>query len=159
MTNVRFRNWLLETDADATREAYARARSGGSEDCSCDHCRNFIAARALVYPDEVRNLFGRLGVDPEKEGEAYWTHRTADGLHHYGGWFHFVGAVIAGPPCRVETAKDLWEYQFVEVEPHFSIGFDSKGNAPRLEPLRDANVVQIDFTACVPWTCDRPEPS
>ncbi len=97
MALVSFRDWVLDADPDATQAAYVRARTGGSEECGCDTCRNFIAARTHVYPAEVVALFSQLGVDPTKEGEAYWTHRSADGLHHYGGWFHFVGSIVSGP--------------------------------------------------------------
>jgi hypothetical protein len=157
MARVTFRDWVLDADADATRAAYARARTGGSEACGCDPCRNFVAARARVYPDEVRALFAQLGVDLAKESEAYWTHRSSDGLHHYGGWFHFVGAIVSCPASRVPVGGEGSETRFVEVTPGFSLRFE-EASAPRLEALRDARAVQIWFDAAVPWQCDRPEP-
>jgi hypothetical protein len=101
------------------------------------------------YPDEILRLFTRLGVDPRKEGEAYWTHRRADGLHHYGGWVHFIGSVVQAP---------LGEAWTVRVSPAFSIWFNDHGNAPRLDPLRSAHAVQVEFEAAIPWNCDRQEP-
>ena len=158
VVSVTYRDWIFDVDTAATREAYARARTGGAEDCGCDPCRNFVAAREAVYPDEILGLFARLGVDPKKEGEAYWCHRTSDGLHHYAGWFHFIGSVISGPPAKVLLGKDTWQQTLVEIRPGFWIGFDPEANAPRLAPLRSTLAVQVEFEAAIPWVCDRPEP-
>jgi len=158
MPLVTYRDWVLDADTDATRAAYARAKTGGSEECGCDTCRNFVAARARVYPDEVRTLFDELGVDAAKEGESYWGHRSPDGLHHYGGGFHFIGSIVSGPAVRVPGGDDVWQMRLVEVTPTFALGFEPEATAPRLEPMRGARAVQVEFEVAVRWQCDRPEP-
>lgn len=158
MPVVTFRDWVLDVDDDVTRAAYARARTGGAESCGCDTCRNFVAARSRVYPDEVRALLADLGIDPAKEGEAYWVHRSADGLHHYGGWFHFVGSIVSGPPVRERVGGSAWQRHLVEVTPTFALGFEADATAPRLDPLDGLQAVQVEFDAAIPWDCDRAEP-
>jgi mycothiol synthase len=148
MSRITFRDWVLDVDAGATRAAYARTRNGGAEDCGCDPCRNFVRARDGLVPGEVRRLFDALGVDPRKESECCWTHRTDDGLHHYLGWLHFVGGVVRGALAGERAA----------ITPAYAIGFDDAATSPRLEALRGLRAVEIDFEARAAWACDRTEP-
>lgn len=64
---------------------------GFAEECGCIFCKNFAAQRNLVYPASFRTLLEQLGIDPNKEGEAFEYGPVKDGCHLYGGWFHFVG--------------------------------------------------------------------
>ncbi len=146
-TRITYRGWVLDADVDATRAAYASEPTGDAEKCGCSYCVNFAAARDRVYPEEVRELFARLGVDFRKEGEAAQTHRSDDGLHHYMGWIHFIGSVVSGPA----------EADLAEITPTFSLGLSNKGSGPRLESFRGRPVVEVYFDASIPWACDRPE--
>jgi hypothetical protein len=62
---------VIRYDREATVAAYCAVRSGGADRCSCVYCRNFAAQRANVYPPDFRALLDQLGIDPNKEGEAY----------------------------------------------------------------------------------------
>lgn len=50
---VQFRRWTVYADVIATREAFSLVQKGGSEECSCAYCRNFLVVRHQVYPAEV----------------------------------------------------------------------------------------------------------
>jgi hypothetical protein len=135
-------------DRAATLDAYGRVAAGGSATCSCDTCRNFAAARDRVYPRAFVSLLDALGIDPAKDGEAYHLARNAPGLHHYGGWFHFVGSL--------DVTGD-----FAPVV--FGGGFSSwmcQPGAPRIKSLEELPTVQLEFRAeRVPWVLDEPEPA
>jgi hypothetical protein len=97
-------------DRQATMDAYARAIHGSSDVCVCNGCRNFVAARAQVYPRAFKELLDSLGIDSRMDGEVYHNARLASGLHDYGGWFHFVGAL----------AK-TGDFPIVELAPGFTL--------------------------------------
>ncbi len=73
MRELVFRGWTLRYDAEATAAAYAAARPVGSEACGCLYCRNFIAARELAYPAELKSFAETVGVSPLTESEI-WEH-------------------------------------------------------------------------------------
>ena len=85
--------WRYTCDRKATLEAYARVYRGDSNRCTCNGCRNFVAARAEVFAPAFLSLLATLGIDLAKDGEVYQNGRLAPGKHHYGGWFHFVGTL------------------------------------------------------------------
>jgi len=72
MEEVKYKRWTLEVDVAATRSAYCLVERGGPEDCGCQNCLNFAAARENVYPQEVLTLFAKLGVDCTKEAEVVY---------------------------------------------------------------------------------------
>jgi hypothetical protein len=57
MTQITYRDWILDCDVEATRAGYETISVGGAESCDCAGCRNFLAQRDSVYPAEVLNLF------------------------------------------------------------------------------------------------------
>jgi hypothetical protein len=142
-----FGQWEFECDFDATRLAYERADQGGADDCTCNGCRNFVAARSRVFPKGFLDFLTTLGIDPTKDGEVYHNARLAPGRHNYGGWFHFVG--------QLNTDGD-----FGMVD--FGSGFTaclSKPGAPALSSLQGLPLVELQFYAdAVPWVLDEPEP-
>jgi hypothetical protein len=121
-------------------DAYARETAGNSAKCTCIGCRNFVAARFDVFPNAFLTLLDSLGIDPTKDGEVYHNGRLSPGKHHYGGWFHFIGAL--------DVTGDLRPMEFGES---FSVYFCSK-SAPCLLALKDLPLVQVEFAAsAVPW--------
>jgi hypothetical protein len=88
-----FGQWNYTADRAATILAYGRTERGGADTCNCVHCRNFGVSRAVAFPAEVLALLDKLGVDPRNDAEVYHNARLAPGRHHYGGWYHFVGAL------------------------------------------------------------------
>jgi len=141
-----FDKWKYRADRDATVLAYGRTERGGADRCDCAGCRNFRAARAHCFPPEFIALLGQLGIDPNKDAEVYHNARIAPGLHDYGGWYHFIGALDGGGDSSP-----------VNFGPSFH-AWICPATAPRLSSLVGEQVVQLEFHAeAVPWRLDEPE--
>ena len=133
---------------------------GSPADCSCFLCRNFAAAFEHAYPPPVRQLFETFGIDYQKAAEVYQTHRSDSGLHHYGGWFHFVGEIKSGADAWQQVGKDPNSFSG-HLEPfndRFSIGFTSRLDLVR-EPFQGKPLVQLEFATQVPWVISDAEES
>ena len=64
MTRFSWHGYGAQVDERATRDCYEKA---GAWDCSCGHCRNFLAlARARKLPGELLDILDGLGIPPEK---------------------------------------------------------------------------------------------
>jgi hypothetical protein len=61
-----FSDWEFTVDRIATDAAYARAERGGSDECTCSGCRNFVAVRDKVYPSTFGTFLKFLGMDSRK---------------------------------------------------------------------------------------------
>jgi hypothetical protein len=154
---IRFGRWQLEADPVATREAYASIPKGGPEECSCEPCKNFIAARERIYPTEVLALFDKLGISFNREVEIYHMGRMESGKHFYGGWFHCVGSILSGADAAKHVADNVWRPDLENVTEGFSLGFSSRIELLR-KPFEGKPIVQVEFTANVPWVISSPEP-
>ena len=139
-------SWRIKYDEQATRLAYSRILAGGSETCTCDSCKNFVAAREEIYCQKVLSIFKKLGIDYKKDVEVYQLDRIDKGLHLYGGWFHFVGDV-----------ENLSESNYVEVCNGFSWNFRNERQLSN-KVFEGLPLVQIDFETTVPWVIDSDEP-
>ena len=78
-------------DRDATVLAYKTIEYGGSNGCTCNGCKNFMQFRKEAYSPKLLKFLDTLGIDPEKEWEAYSWGDEIGGRIPYGGWFVFVG--------------------------------------------------------------------
>lgn len=108
----------IRYDQEATAAIYARIRNGWAEDCGCVGCRNLLAQRDEVYPAPFRELLRRLGIDPNKESEVVADGPLENGLHHYGGWFFFVGEMVtAGEYISVISESPCFAHFFSRVGP------------------------------------------
>ena len=96
MIEIRIGDQVLVYDREATSEAYSSIERGDAEECGCVPCRNFAAQRDVIYPAAFRELLEQLGIDPNKEGEAFEYGAIADGRHLYGGWFYHRGIARRG---------------------------------------------------------------
>jgi hypothetical protein len=94
MTEMRIGDQTIRYDRDATAGVYGTVEHGDTERCGCIFCKNFAVQRNLVYPPSFRALLEQLGIDPNKEGEAFEYEPVGDGCHLYGGWFYLVGEVV-----------------------------------------------------------------
>jgi hypothetical protein len=139
--------WQYTCDRIATIDAYQRAVESGSGSCSCAGCRNFVAARAQVFPEPFLALLDSLGIDPAKNGDVYHIARRSPGRHIYGGWYHFIGTLeIAG------------DYAAVNLERGFMTSL-CLASAPSLDTLAGQPLVQVEFhTDDVPWVLSEQEP-
>lgn len=134
-------------DRVATADACRRATAGGSRTCACAGCRNFVAVGPRVFPAAFVELLDSLGIDPTKDAEVYHTARASAGLHIYGGWYHFVGAL-----------ESTGDFSAVEFGEGFSASLHQAGS-PRIETLEGQPVVQLEFHAeRIPWVLNEPEP-
>ena len=118
MTEIRVGDQTILYDREATAAIYAGLKGGWAEDCGCVGCRNLMVQRDEVYPPSFTELLVRIGIDPYKEGEAVADGPLANGLHHYGGWFFFVGEmVIAGEQVLCVSESPYFAYFFTTGGP------------------------------------------
>jgi hypothetical protein len=139
MMEMRIDDQTFRYDPEATAAIYARLRTGWAEDCGCVGCRNLLAQRDEVYPSAFRELLQRLGIDPNKEAEAVADGPLDNGLHHYGGWFFFVGEII--------TAGD--SISVVSESPYFGYFITRGGPCPR--EFREGPRLGVGFEAEFKW--------
>jgi hypothetical protein len=143
--------WVLEAEPEAT--ATAGAGLPAARACGCLPCRNFDVARDLAYPPALLALLRRLGVQPACEAQVYWIGRLGPGLHLYGGWFHVVGRI-----AREGAPLEEVHLPAGRLEPlRFSFAFHDRPLEVR-PSLAGQSVLQLEFTAEVPWVTDEPEP-
>lgn len=157
MELIRFGRWEISCDPDATRKAYSAIPKGSPEECGCDPCLNFAAARAQVYSTETLALFKELGISPVSEAEIYHLGRLESGEHFYGGWFHFVGSIVSGADAAKQIGENTWQPDLENLNPHFALGFSAHLALVR-QPFVGLPLVQLEFHTKVPWVLAKPEP-
>lgn len=139
--------WSIEFDKAATREVFERILQAGPEGCKCAYCRNFVVCRPEVYPSIFLRFLDSLGIDSSKESEVYQFTRMKDGRHMYGGCFHFIGRLLsAGNADEPFMVAGDFECRLIEGSELADRLFDDK-------PL-----VQVVFTAYLPWKLSEEEP-
>lgn len=158
METLRVGRWEISCDPEATRNAYVSILRGGPEECGCEGCRNFAAARSQAYPPKVLALFEALGIPPDREVEVCHFGRLAPGKHLYGGWFHFVGSILSGGDARKQRTEKVWQVELEDINDDFSLGFTSFVTLAR-EPMKGMPLIQLEFTAKVPWVLPTSEPA
>jgi len=138
---LRHKQWQIDYDADATQRVYVEIDQGGPERCGCNECRNFILARQTVYTAAFLDFLKIVGVDYRKEAEVFHFSEIAEGLHLYGGIYHFIGhvKVIGEFPQESDTVAEPFQWEL------------SNGRTMSHKSFSSNNLVQIDFTAKVPW--------
>ena len=144
MARLVYREWIFDCDVEATRKAYGGIDFGGAEACDCHLCRNFLLARPEVFPAEILDLFGRLGIDHRKEAESYHIAPIARGLHLYGAWYHFVGQIVQQP----DSPAKLSEHLTIDFLANRDLAAKSFGNQP---------LVQVELTFEVSWLLEGEE--
>ncbi len=139
MTEMTIDDQTFSYDPDATAAIYERLRTGWAEKCGCLGCKNLLAQRDEVYPLAFRELLRRLGIDPNKEAETVADGPSDNGLHHYSGWFFFVGEMI--------TAGD--SISVVRDSPYFGYFITRGGPCPR--EFREGPRLAVGFEADFKW--------
>ena len=139
MTEMRIGDQTIRSDRDATAAVYRNLEHGFAEKCGCIFCENFAAQRNLVYPASFRTLLEQLGIDPNKEGEAFEYGPVEDGCHLYGGWFYFVGEMVTAGErnCNAPDSR-YFEYFFTTAHPSD-------------RACRDGPMLAVEFTTHVKW--------
>jgi hypothetical protein len=138
--------WLIEHDPEATRRCYAQLPVGTG--CGCNQCRNFDAAVEKAFPSEFRSLTDALGVDVAKPAELCHWFRESSGLYLTGGWFHFIGSILAGEDV-MQVSDGTGTFRFEQLVPGFEFGFGAKLGCVG-EPFRGHQLVQLEFQTRVP---------
>jgi hypothetical protein len=139
MIEMHLGDQTLRYDREATAAIYASMKNGWAEDCGCVGCRNLMAQRDAIYPAAFRELLHQLGIDPNKESEAVADGPLANGLHHYGGWFFFVGELVAAGEGVLPVSDS----------PYFNCFFTRVGPCPK--QFRDGPKLAIEFEAHFKW--------
>ncbi len=155
MTNVvvKYRDWVFEVDKMLTEQTYEQVPDSGADGCTCEDCRNYVAFRDKVFPNEILKLFVDLGIDYRKEVEITSFEKTTDGLTSIGGWFHFKGRIINGKDCRINLLGGGFTLKLTKITDDFEIGF-AKGSSSTFFDDKEG-LVQIEFETEIPWIIDR----
>lgn len=146
--------WLIDHDPDATRRCYAKLPVGTG--CTCHQCHNFDAAAGRTFPAEFVALADALGVDPAKPAELSHWFREPSGLYLTGGFFHFVGSILAGEDV-MHWEGNSGTYRFEELVPGLEFGFSARLALVR-EAFTGLPLAQLEFQTRVPWVIAEPEP-
>src|SRR5579862_3258505 len=157
MKAFRFGRWEIQSDTEATRRAYRQVSKGSPEECGCDPCLNFVAARNQIYNDPMASMFGDLGISLDREAEIYHMGRLPTGLHYYGGWFHFVGKILSGADAEKKIRENVWQPDLHTSTDRFKFGFTSRVQQVR-QAFAGLPLIQLEFSAEVPWVLDSKEP-
>ena len=96
-------NYKFECDREATAAAYSQIETPGPERCTCWWCQNWVAGRERLVPQSVRELLTELGIPPSGEIEVFELSVVENGRRLYGGWYLFVGRILAAP------ARESWQ--------------------------------------------------
>jgi hypothetical protein len=126
---------------EATRRAYQSTTGIGPEGCECAWCRNFIIAREIAYPPDLKVLASTVGNDPIREVEVWQAGPgQRPGTLLYGGWFYFVGEIVR------RHDDESSEVQF------------STDRTMLPDAFRERPVVHVSFTCDAPWLLAEAEP-
>lgn len=80
----------IEVDTLRTKAIYSLIKSGGSKECGCAYCRNFLEQVPNCFPAEVIEFLETCGIDPTKDAEVYEMGSAENGRHLYGGEYYFI---------------------------------------------------------------------
>ncbi len=150
---LKFRDWEFEVDKQLTEQTYKKISGSGADGCACDDCKNYVAFRNEVFPDEVQKLFVDLGIDFRKEVEVTSLETLPNGLHCIAGWFHFKGKVIRGNDYRLPLLGGGYTFDLTKITENFEIGF-AEGSALTFFEDKEG-LVQIEFMTYVPWVINK----
>ena len=153
LTIVKFKDWTFEVDKTLTEQTYRSISGSGADTCTCSDCKNYVAYRDNVFPTDIIQLFGDLGVEFKKEVELTTWEILPNGLHHIGGWFHFKGHVLSGKDYRVSLPSGGHTFDLTKVTDNFSIGFAESNDLTFFEDK--TGLVQIEFDTTIPWVIDK----
>lgn len=108
--------------------------------CGCVSCRNFASQRGKIYPEEFLQILRELGVNSLREWEAfdYDFDSGNSNKHLYGGWFLFIGELVAGVDEPPEHAMETFTYWFTTSFPGPALPTGMK-------------ICAVEFLVQVPW--------
>ena len=154
---VEIGQYKLDIDIAKTKRFYDSA-DRVSQYCTCDGCLNFEKAVDFLSP-AVRTLFAELGVDMKKVRECYVNCTNNDGTLLYGGFYHICGVLLSGQGGWVKKDDDhaYWDSNStIRTYPNFEISFNKEYDL--LEKDFPLPVIQLDFSANIPWVLKKRNP-
>ena len=150
---IKFKDWTFEVHKELTEQAYKSISGSGANTCGCNDCKNYVAYRDQVFPQEVIDLFSDIGIDYRKEVEITSWETLPSGLHHIGGWFHFKGRVLTGKDYRVPIPSGGHTFDLTRITDNFLIGFAEGNDLTFFEDK--TGLVQVEFDTNIPWVIDK----
>jgi hypothetical protein len=102
-------------------------------------CQRFAAARSSAYPASFVELLRTLGTQPKSETEIFYCGEVSPHRHRYGGWFHIVGRLIAGP-----DAKATPSLYYEPLEGPIAIGFTNSRDLAS-DAFAGHQLLQLEF--------------
>ena len=154
MEIIKFLDWEFNVDKEETTAGYQKALAGGSNFCKCTMCENFVASRNTIYPDTIKKLFNDLGIDYKKEAETYHMTKLDNGLHYYGGWFHFIGQIIKGKDMKIPAGSNGYTLESIEITNNFHISF-LPGSSLSFLDKEKYHLIQVEFFTSIPWVIEK----
>ena len=151
---VKYKDWIFEVDFSRTKEIYSNLEFGSPENCKCNECLNFAKNRDKIYPSEIKELFNELGIDYNKESEIYHIVRIENGLHNYGGWFHFKGRIKEGKDCKIKLQNGGSTWESIKISENFEIAFMKDNALNNFSENEKNELIQIEFIANSEWVID-----
>ncbi|MET1256383.1 hypothetical protein [Aliikangiella maris] len=136
--NLEICGYILELDPSGTKEIYEKINKGGSEECTCDYCKNYIEAIESIFPKEVEEFFLNAGIDKTKDAEVYEYCEETPGIHHYGGEYYLLAKVLKHPK-KPASMGEHFNFAFTEPSPLAQDEFRIKGS------------VCFTFDTMIPW--------
>lgn len=152
MATIEVYPWKVTYDYNATYNLYSAAEGGEADRCGCAYCQKFRNLREEVYPQNVRTIFERMGIDYKKESEAYYVSEIKGRKDLYGGSFVFFGAVECLDQAYERSEAPPGFYKEVEVSADFSWVFMNVEGPPYYGVPADRLCAEIVFR--VKLTCD-----
>lgn len=141
---IKMANWLIEVNADKTREYY----NNNLKVCSCLYCNNFVEA-SKFFKTSVLDVFRKLAINPEKPAHLSEFPTEEDRIRTYMGNYHLVGEVLGGELC---TFSNFNETNTIKIE-NFTFGFS--GDLEFVPEDFSSPIVQLNFVAEIPWVLDK----
>ena len=149
----KFNQYVIDINIDKTRSFYQVAENI-ADGCDFPGCRNFEKAVSHL-PQEIVEIFNKMGIDMKKAREAYVNCKNLDGTLFYAGFYHICGKLVSGGSPWKETSqmsKELDEKELFKINENFQIGFqDEVGLLEENFPLP---VIQLEFFANIPWVLE-----
>jgi len=129
----------IRYDRESTAAVYKTIERGDAEECGCIFCKNFALQRDRAYPASFKALLEQLGIDPHKEGEVFECGPVTDGCHLYGGWFYFIGEMVAAGE-RTNSDPETHDFESFFTTSH-----------PSAPEFGDGPLLAIEFATHVKW--------
>lgn len=158
MPVVKYKDWEFNVDFAATQSIYSTISESGAQTCTCTYCKNYIAQIDSIFPRDIIKLLPDLGIDYSKDFEVWHYAKLDNGLHQYGGSFHFIGS-FKGENCHVKIDDNTYKLVLNEVVPNFSIGFSHPFSITQsfFNQYDSQAIVEVNFEFLAPWVIDEVE--